>query len=66
MEGLRSTGPTPSIFNIIIYVKIVGKIPYQHLSIWLFSNPGDKFKILVESMGQICPIVLNLFCTLSP
>ena len=28
--------------NIIIYVKIVGKIPDQLLSVWLFSNPGDK------------------------
>ena len=52
--------------NIIIYVKIVGKIPDQHLSVWLFSNPGDKVQILVESTGQICPVVLHLFCTLSP
>ena len=52
--------------NIIIYVKIVGKIRDQHLSVWLFSNPGDKVQILVESMGQICPIVLHLFWTLSP
>ena len=52
--------------NIIIYVKIVGKIPDQHLSIWLFSNPGDKVQILVESTGQICPRVLHLFRTLSP
>ena len=28
--------------NIIIYVKIVGKIPDQHFNVWLFSNPGDK------------------------
>ena len=47
--------------NIIIYVKIVGKIPDQHLSVWLFSNPGDKVHILVETTGQICPIVLHLF-----
>ena len=26
------------------YVKIVGKIPDQHLNVWLFSNPGDKVK----------------------
>ena len=26
----------------IIYVKIVGKIPHQHMNVWLFSNPGDK------------------------
>ena len=52
--------------NIIIYVKIVGKILDQLLSEWLFSNPGDKDQILVESMGQICPVVLYLFWTLSP
>ena len=32
----------------------------------VFPNPGDKFQILVESMGQICPVVLHLFWTLSP
>ena len=52
--------------NIIIYVKIVGKIQDQHLSAWLFSNPGDKVQILVESTGLICPVVLHLFWTLSP
>ena len=52
--------------NIIKYVKIIGKIPDQHLSVWLFSNPGDKVQILVESTGQICPIVLHLFWTSSP
>ena len=52
--------------NIIIYVNIVGKIPDQHLSVWIFFNPGDKVQILVESTGQICPIVLHLFLTLSP
>ena len=52
--------------NIFIYVKIVGKIPDQLLNLWLFSNPQDKVQILVESMGQICPVVLHLFWTLSP
>ena len=52
--------------NIIIYFKIVGKIPDQHLNVWLFSKPGNKVKILVESAGQICPIVLHLLWTLSP
>ena len=46
--------------NIIIYVKIVGKIPDQHLSVWLFSKPGDKVQILVESTGQICPLDLRI------
>ena len=52
--------------NIITYVKIVGKIPDQHLSVWLISNQGDNVQILVESTGQICPVVLHLFWTLSP
>ena len=52
--------------NIIIYVKIVGKIQDQHLRVGLFSNPGDKVQILVESTGQICPVVFHLFWTLSP
>ena len=47
--------------NIIIYVKIVGKILDQHLSVWLFTNPGEKVQILVESTGQICPVFLHLF-----
>ena len=52
--------------NIIIHVKIVGKIPDQDLSVWLFSNPGDKVQILVESKGQIFPLVFHLFWTLFP
>ena len=52
--------------NKIIYVKIVGNLPDQHLNVWLFSNPGDKVKILVESTGQICPIVLHPFWTFCP
>ena len=51
---------------IIICVKIVGKIPDQYLSACVFSNPGDKVQILVESTGQIYPILLHLFWTLSP
>ena len=54
------------IFQHNYYVKIIGKITDQHLNVWLFSNPGDKVQILVESMGQICPLVLHLFWTLSP
>ena len=47
--------------NIITYVKIVGKIPDQYLSVWLFSNPMDKVQSLVKSNGQICPVVLHLY-----
>ena len=52
--------------NIIIYVKIVGKIPDQHLSVWLFSNPGHKVQILIESIGHICPVVADLQISKSP
>ena len=52
-------------YKIILYVKIVVKIEYQHLSVWLFFNLGDKVQIHVESTGRICPIVLHLFWTLS-
>ena len=36
-------------FNIIIYVKIVGKISDQHLNVLLFSNQGDK----VQKDGEL-------------
>ena len=52
--------------NITIYVKIVGKIPNQHLIVWLFSNPWHKVQILVKIKRQICPVVLHLFWTFSP
>ena len=52
--------------DIIIYVKIVGKIPDQHLNLWLFSNPGVKVHILVKSTGQIFSAVFHLFWTLYP
>ena len=42
------------------------ELPDQHLSVWLFSNPGDKVQILVESTAQNCPVVLHLCWTLSP
>ena len=45
---------------------MVGKIPDQHLSVWVISNPGDKVQILVESTGKICPVVLIRLWTLSP
>ena len=52
--------------NIIIYVKIFGKIPDQHSSVWLFFNTGDKVQILLDSTGQIRPVILHLLWTLSP
>ena len=41
-------------------IKIVGKVPDQHLNVWLFSNPGYKVQILVENTGQICPVSIYL------
>ena len=46
--------------NIIIYVKIVEKIPDQHLNVLLFPIPGDKVQIVVESTEQVCPSFLDL------
>ena len=37
--------------NMIIYVKIVVKIPNQHLYVWFFSNPGDKVSKKMETFG---------------
>ena len=51
--------------NIIIYIKIVGKIPDQHLSVWLFSNPGDKVHKRGRTMVQICPVLSTRIWTLS-
>ena len=53
-------------FKSIIYLKIIGKLQDQLLTVWLFSNPGDKVQILAESTGQIFPVVLHLFWNLSP
>ena len=52
--------------NMTTYVRVVGKMQDQHFNVWLFSNPRDKVLILVESRGQIWPIVFLLFWTLSP
>ena len=41
-------------------------MPNQHFRVLLFSNPGDKILILVESRGQICLIVFHIFRDLSP
>ena len=54
------------VFNIKAYIRVVGKMPKQHFNAILFSNPGDKVLILVESRGQICPIVFTLLRILSP
>ena len=51
--------------NIIIYVKIAGKISDQHLNVWLFSNPGDKVQKRWRPTGQICPVLLTRIWTVS-
>ena len=32
----------------INYYDYVGKLPEQHFSVWLFSNPGDKISFLLK------------------
>ena len=49
--------------NLTPYVKVVGKILDQHFNVSMLSNPGKKVLILVESNGQICPVVFLLFRT---
>ena len=51
--------------NIIIYVKIIGKIPDQHLNVWLFSNQGDKVQKRKKPTGQICPVLSTRIWTFS-
>ena len=52
--------------NKIIYVKIVGKIPDQHLNEGFFPNPGDKVQKRWNTMGQICPVLSTRIWNLSP
>ena len=52
--------------NKITYITIVGKILYQHLNVWIFSNPGDKVQKRWRTMGKICPILSTRIWTLSP
>ena len=47
-------------------LRMYGKMQNQHFNVSFFSNPWEKVLILVESRGQICPIVLHLFRTMSP
>ena len=41
------------------------KIPDQHLSLWSFSNPGDKVQNRWRTAGQICPVLSTRIWTLS-
>ena len=41
--------------NIFIYVKIIGKILDQHLSVWLFSNLGEKVQFLLKVQDRFIP-----------
>ena len=52
--------------NITTYVSCVAKLSKLLFTESLFSNPGDKVLILVESTGQIYPINFLLFRTLYP
>ena len=35
-------------FNYLDIYDYVGKLPEQHFSVWLFSNPGDKILFLLK------------------
>ena len=37
------------------------KVSEQYFNAFLFSNPGENVRILVESRGQICPVVIPFF-----
>ena len=50
--------------NIIIYVKIVERIPDQQLSVWLFSNPGEKVPFLLKVLHLFGPSPLDLRITI--
>ena len=52
--------------NIIIYIRVHGKMPDQHFKVSLFSNPVEKVPILVKSRVQICPLILTRNRTFSP
>ena len=52
--------------NITLYVSCVAKMSKLLFTKLLFSNPGDKVLILVESTGQIYPINFLHFRTLYP
>ena len=37
-----------NISNHLDIYDYVGKLPEQHFSVWLFSNPGDKIVFLLK------------------
>ena len=43
-----------------------GKLLNIYFNLSLFTNPGEKVLILVESRGTICPLSVILFRTFSP
>ena len=55
----------PIICNITTYIRVVGKLSELHFNVLCCSNPGDKFLILAEIRGHICPIVFLCFRNLS-
>ena len=46
----------------------VGKMPEQHFSVWLFSNPGDNMLFLLKFNGarisewHLCILLMSLSC----
>ena len=43
-----------------IHIRFIGKMLDQLFNVQMFSNPGDKFLILVENLGHIC-LRLSIF-----
>ena len=43
-----------------MYVSMSVKLSKIHLNVMEFSSSGEKDLILVESMGQICPLAFTL------
>ena len=49
-----------------MYMKIVEKIPDQHLNVWIFSNLEDKVQKRWKTTGQTCPVLSTRIWTVSP
>ena len=52
--------------NITTYIRVVGKLSELHVNVMFCSHPGDKFLIIAEIRGQICPLVFLCLGKLSP
>ena len=51
--------------NIIVYVRVVRKMPNQCFHVFLFPNPGEKVQKRCKTTGQICHIIATRIRTLN-